>query len=83
MLELPSKEPRARIEYAFELCLSRKPTRAELDRLQKLYLDQVKLACASPESSAKLSSPGKPAEVAALVSLSQVLLNLDEFLTRE
>jgi hypothetical protein len=106
MLELPSKEPRTRIEYAFELCLSRKPTRAELDRLEKLYFDQVKLACTSPESAAKLSSLGAPvsdparsgapstsrvgdrrsnesAETTALLSLSQVLLNLDEFLTRE
>jgi hypothetical protein len=83
MLELPSKEPRARIEYAFELSLSRKPTRGELDRLEKLYLDQMKLACASPESGAKLSSAGAPAESAVLVSLSQVLLNLDEFLARE
>jgi hypothetical protein len=106
MSELPLKEPRGQIEYAFELCLSRKPTRAELDRLEKLYLDQVKLACASPDSAAKVSGPVAPvseparsdaastsragdrrsnasAESAALMSLTQVLLNLDEFLTRE
>jgi hypothetical protein len=104
MMEYP--QPRARIEYAFGICLSRKPTPAELTRLERLYHDQLKLACASPDSAAKLASPGAPvsdparsdalstsrvgdrrsnahAEVAALVSLSQVLLNLDEFLARE
>ncbi len=78
MREVPTNEPRARIECAFGLCLSRKPTPAELNRLEKLYLDQVKLACDSRQPSTNASP-----EAAALVGLSQVLLNLDEFLTRE
>jgi len=106
MSALPASEPRARIQWAFELCLSRKPTPAELDRLEKLYFDQMRLACASPGSAVKLPNSGTPisdpagssatstsrvgnrlsnesAQAAALVALSQVLLNLDEFLTRE
>jgi hypothetical protein len=106
MIEGGARDPRARIENAFELCVSRQPTPSELDRLEKLHLDQVKLACASPEAAAKLARPGAPVsdtarpetpstsrvgdrgsnestQVASLVALSQVLLNLDEFLTRE
>lgn len=88
MVEWPAKSSRERIEQAFELCLSRPPTRAELHRLEALYEDQLRLARRSPEKCAKLTgatatAARNPAETAALVALSQVLLNLDEFMTRE
>jgi hypothetical protein len=88
MLEWPVKEPRRRIEHAFELCLSRRPTPAELTRLERLWDDQLRFARHAPASFLKLAgdSPttlAAPAEVASAVALSQVLLNLDEFMTRE
>ena len=99
MMEWPVTDPRDRITRAFELCLARKPTNAEISRLEKLYLDQVTLARASPEAAGKLSGRQAQssnsvqeasatcevaaAEAASLVALSQVLLNLDEFTTRE
>ena len=96
ILEFPSTEPRARIERAFELCFSRKPTRIELARLERLYFDQLQTARAMPEVPAKLAGQAtnrvqqvqggcetSTGEAATLVALSQVLLNLDEFLTRE
>jgi hypothetical protein len=105
MRERPATAPRDRIAWAFELGLSRKPTRPELDRLEKLYADQVALACTTPDPAAKPPGPGTPASgtagtgstarhrpgdrgsnvaaEAAALAVSQVILNLDEFMTRE
>jgi hypothetical protein len=77
MQELSAANPRDRIEQGFELCLARKPSRPELDRLEALYCDQVEMAGRATTNSTT------PADTAALIALSQVLLNLDEFLTRE
>ena len=49
-----------RLNYAFELCLSRKPTAREKDRLSTYFHQQQDWA-----------------------GVSRVLLNLDEFVTRE
>jgi hypothetical protein len=49
-----------RLSYAFELCLGRKPTAREKDRLAT-YFDQQQ----------------------DWIGISRVLLNLDEFITRE
>jgi hypothetical protein len=87
LLEAPAKDRRDGLEHAFELCLARKPNKGELDRIERLYQDQLALAGIRPAVSAKLAGrdPSSPrvAEAAAFVALSQVLLNLDEFMTRE
>jgi len=88
MANAPTREPRERIRYGFELCLARPPTRQELSRLETLYDEQRRHAERSPAECAKLaggcdSAKLAPAEAASLVALSQVLLNLDEFVTRE
>ena len=68
------------MELGFELCLGRKPAKEELNRLEKLYEDEWQwLSRHSPA----LSANGSSAETAALVAVAQVLLNLDEFVTRE
>ena len=79
---------RQRIAHAFELCLSREPTRAELDRLERLYEAQIKMVCASQSGLASNSAASQrnaidSDEATAGRALAQVLLNLDEFLTRE
>jgi len=95
----PAKEPRDRIARAFELCLARKPTGAEIARLEKLHFNQLMSARRTPEAADTLSGQSQPttnstpragatcdassAEAASFVALSQVLLNLDEFMTRE
>ena len=61
---------------------------AELARLKQLYAAQLQLAQANPEAAAKICGTGKKdqpglAEQATLIALSRVLLNLDEFITRE
>lgn len=70
-----------RLDYAYTLVLGRKPSSSERDRLAK-YLEQKK---ANPllEPSLLLPDGIDRREAAAWVGLSRVLLNLDEFITRE
>lgn len=79
--------PDQRLKRAFELCLSREPTKAEMNRLVKLYDDELRLVQSRPESAAKIlgdnaDAPLGAAEKATLVALSRVIMNLDEFVTR-
>jgi mono/diheme cytochrome c family protein len=62
-------DPAKRIDYAFELCLSRLPDPGEREQLLRYY-------------DAQRSRPGKD-ETAAWTAVSSILLNLDEFITRE
>ena len=69
MDESVSTDDRTRLTRAFQVCLSRPPGEAELQRLQILLADERRASCSS--------------ESAAWTAVAQVLLNLDEFLTRE
>ena len=76
-----------RLDYSFETCLSRKPSQKEKERLGK-YFDQqfgiLKKESNSISSLLPLVPEGTdPAEAGAWVGVSRVLLNLDEFITRE
>jgi hypothetical protein len=77
-----------RIDYAFRLCLGHEPTRRDKDRLEKYYSSQREELENDPKT-ADLVIPPKGvegidrSEMAAWVRLSSVLLNLDEFITRE
>jgi len=69
-----------RLDYAFQLALGRLATPIERERLAK-YLDaQTNLV--TKENSAATLLPAEPL-LAPWVGLSRVLLNLDEFMTRE
>jgi hypothetical protein len=59
-----------RLRHGFRLCLSREPKDVELDRLRR-FLDQQRDAQAPPE------------EGIAWLQVARVLMNLDEFITRE
>jgi hypothetical protein len=61
-----------RLDFLYQVCLARKPSLTERERLGK-YFDQ---------QSEILRKEGKPAEE-AWTALSRVVLNLDEFITRE
>ena len=83
-----SPDPVEKIKFGFERCLSRPPGKDELVRLQQLYHDQLRLAEGQPESAARITGDAKgsaPASVekATLVALARIILNLDEFVTRE
>ena len=69
-----------RIRWAFNGCLARNPTRPELRRLERLFGEQRELATRSQGGDPTCE---RSAEAASWLSVSQVLLNLDEFVTRE
>jgi hypothetical protein len=86
----------AQVRHAFRLCLGREPQAAEAERLTAfLNKQQAHFAASAEETKALLRGGGPagkklaefadvPAErKAALVMLARVLLNLDEFITRE
>jgi hypothetical protein len=76
-----------RLAYAFELALDRKPNAHELDHLAR-YFDEQKTLFAKDEKSMATVAPYvwegvSRADLAAWVGVSRVLMNLDEFITRE
>jgi mono/diheme cytochrome c family protein len=76
-----------RLNYAYELALARKPAAKETERLAK-YFDQEMTSLAKDPKEERALFPApvegvQPAEAAAWVGVSRVLLNLDEFITRE
>jgi hypothetical protein len=84
--ESPSA-PAARLERAFLLALGRKPSPREQERLLKFFGEQKSRFASDAKAVEALVPfvPGKmdPAEMAAWTAAGRVLLNLDEFITRE
>ncbi len=84
-----------RLTYAFRLCLARHPTDWEQNRLEQFLALQMKSFRESPREALAFLSRGKAkqnvpaesvealAEQASWTAVSRVLLNLDEFITRE
>ena len=76
------QQPRGRAELAFRLCVARLPKPGELDRMlsweerERLFFDEHR------EDAKKLTGVDDP-ELAAWTMFSNVLLNLDETLTKE
>ncbi|MDO8540629.1 MAG: PSD1 and planctomycete cytochrome C domain-containing protein [Opitutaceae bacterium] len=80
----------SRLEGAFEQCLGRAPTAAELARLRRFYDDQLRLTQEQPASALAILGregdvpvPLQPADQATLVAAVRTIMNLDEFITRE
>jgi hypothetical protein len=78
---------RDRLNYAFKVTLGREANAREAERMGKYYDEALRGLKQSPESVAALF-PGRlegvpQSDAAAWVELSRVLLNLDEFITRE
>jgi hypothetical protein len=77
-----------RVEQAFRVCLARKPTLEERKRLLDLLNKEIAAFEKSPdEAAAILPAKRDPAletkQLAAWTTVSRVLLNLDETITRE
>ena len=77
-----------RVEYLFRVCLTRMPEPRERDRLERLLESQLDDFRAHPhEANELLTLPlpdgTKGEETAAWTLLASVVLNLDEFITRE
>ena len=83
-----AERPAKRVERAFLIVLSRPPTATEAARLEQ-YRQQVITACAADAEKAKqIAGMPEPVadqacETASWVAVARVLLNLDEFMTRE
>ena len=74
-----------RIAHGFRLCLGRLPSEAELKELTALYRDQLEnLSDSAPSAASSHSLSGVPESggLTAWTSVAQVLLNLDETISR-
>jgi hypothetical protein len=86
--EMPDEAPCIKLERMFEYAFGRDKTSAERNRLLKTFGELRSLARSDPAAAAKLVGNYKPAksqsdEAAAWVGVARVLLNLDEFVTRD
>lgn len=76
------------IRELVQRCLSRSPSNAELSRLTSLYAEQRELLAKSSAADVK-DIAGSPIEgvelqeLAARVAVARIVMNLDEFITRE
>ena len=83
------KEARKRAALAFELCMIRKPKAEELDRIIKLYKGELAHYRQNVDAAKKIAgyntgtaNGAEPAELAAWTVVGNVIMNLDEFLTK-
>ncbi len=85
--EKPSESISPRLEYLFQLCLSRPPSRREAEFATDYYRRQTEMFEKDPAAAAALfplEIPGASRiETAAWTGLASAILNLDEFITRE
>jgi hypothetical protein len=77
-----------RLTHAFRVCLAREPSPGEKKSLMHFYEKQKERLQKEPDSMAELFPAARIAgvqrtEAAAWVGVSRVLLNLDEFITKE
>lgn len=78
---------RERLDRMFQLTLSRRPSEAEAAELLLSYRRQTHLLRQAPEGVTRLVeldwSEHDPVQVAAWTGLGRILMNTDEFITRE
>lgn len=77
-----------RLTYAFRRSLSRLPSEVELSRLRQFFESQRDYFRSNRADAEKVAPPGRPVDfpleqAAAWTTVSRVLFNLDEFITRE
>ena len=81
------KDFRRRLDFGYELTLARGASDTEAQRLGRYFDAQMSALSKSPADAKELFPAPvagvAPAELAAWVGVSRVLLNLDEFITRE
>ncbi len=86
----PETDVKKRVMFAFRICLARAPTAAESDRLASLYekelafykTDEKAAEKMATSELGKLKDGGNLAELAAWTVVANVLLNLDEMITK-
>lgn len=88
LLTQPAQDDVARLTQAFRLCLARAPSDRELHQLTDLLTVNREFYRAHQDDAKKLVgsstiSGSSPDESAAWIATARILLNLDEFITRE
>jgi len=88
LLSEPLADDSQRMTKAFEICFTRSPNSQELNRLLAYLISQRDAYATQPDATTALQPlPAvtgiPPAEGAAWTMVCRVLLNLDEFITRE
>jgi hypothetical protein len=82
-----ASSPADRLHSAFRLTLGREPDQTEAKALESYLHQQTKIFDEHPADAAKVASfadgQGNQTEVAAWTGVASVLMNLDEFITRE
>jgi hypothetical protein len=74
------------MDFAWRLCLARPPDDFERNRMLRLLQDHRRWYAEHPEDAAALTaepSCDAASELAAWIATANVLLNLDEMITRE
>ena len=91
MMREGGSQPHDRLSYGFRLATARPPAPGELDVLRKLYDEQLAHYRADNDAAVKLLSVGEskrdesldPSEHAAWTMMANLILNLDETITKE
>jgi hypothetical protein len=88
VLQEPLSGDAERMAWAFRAALSRRPSASEQGRLNELLVQQLQEFHAESPAAAQLAAGSPPPGVtveqfAAWTAVARVLLNLDEFMTRE
>jgi hypothetical protein len=88
LLEAPTMDDSLRLSFAFETAIGREPASSELARMRN-FLNQQRERFAADPAAAESFAPNPTStrsslpEAAAWTAVSRVLMNLDEFITRE
>jgi hypothetical protein len=86
MLNEGGEELKAQLIYGFRLCIARRPKAAELTRLVALYEQQLQHYRNDERAAVQLvkeNDDSNPSDFAAMIIAANVLLNLDETLSKE
>jgi hypothetical protein len=88
ILSLPQSDDPVRLAMAFRICVARPGSASELQQLQDLLKESRNWYEAHPQQATQLiaNDPAREASPdvnAAWIATSRILLNLDEFITRE
>jgi hypothetical protein len=83
-----SPDPASRAAYGFRLCLTRRPSASEVERILSYYKLELERFQADPKAASKVAGAkvgpnSNLPELAAWTMVSNVLLNLDETITKE
>jgi hypothetical protein len=87
LTEIPDQDFGSRLNYAYQLALVRLPTDREQERVLGFYQQQIERLASTPKLRKALFPATienrTPVETAAWTAIARVVLNLDEFITRE